>query len=212
MSINNNDNNKKVILPEFDEAVIVATNPKASAEELSKIKTEYAEQLLINEARRAELKGTLQPNPSRTYTTVDAVVGEGHMFGTTKGSVHDPPNLKDKNSTVFTRFQTLAANQSIWAACQMSSDKAGTVWVNAKLGPNAGPDNYVVVYKATWLNPIPTLIGSIKVTQPNSATKAQTYVIGTTEADYKYLIVGTASTNPTTTPSEILIDTIGVDY
>jgi len=69
-----------------------------------------------------------------------------------------------------------------------------------------------LVYKATWLNPIPTLVGSIKVTQPNNATQAQTYIIGTTEADYKYLIVGTASTNPTTTPSEILIDTIGVDY
>jgi hypothetical protein len=59
---------------------------------------------------------------------------------------------------------------------------------------------------------MPTLIGSIRVTQPNSAAKGHKYIIGTTEADYNYLIIGTASTNSTTTPSEIIIDAIGVDY
>jgi hypothetical protein len=208
------NNNKKIILSEFDEAILSATNPNASKEELSTIKAAYTEQLSLNEACRAKLQDTLPSNQSRTFTTVDAVVGEGHMFGTSKGHAYDLPNLKTSNNddNVFARFQTLAANQSIWAACQMSIVKAGVVWVTAKLGPNPGLDNYVVVYKATWLNPIPTIIGSVKVTQPNSAAKGHTYVIGTTEADYKYLIVGAASTNSTTTPSEIMIDTIGVDY
>jgi hypothetical protein len=209
---NNNNNSKKIILSEFDEAILVATNPNDSEEELAKIKTTYTEQLVRNETHRAEVQDTLPSSQSRTYTTVETVICEGHMFGTTKGNVYDLPNLKAKYNNAFARFQTLAANQSTWVACQMSSIKAGTVWVNAKLGPNPGTENYVVVYKATWLNPKPTLIGSIKITQPNSAENGQTYVIGTTEADYKYLIIGTASTNSTTTPSDIMIDTIGVDY
>jgi hypothetical protein len=205
--------NKKSVLSEFDEAILVATYPNASKEELAEIKTTYAEQLSINENRREELNDVLQSNQSQTgTTTVDAVVAEGHMFGTSRGNVHDLPNLKDSGNNVFTRFQTLSANQSVWAACQMSSIKAGTVWVTAKLGPTPGSDNHVVVYKATWLNPTPTIIGSIKVTQPNSAAKGHKYIIGATEADYRYLIVGTASTDSTTTPSEIMVDTIGVDY
>jgi hypothetical protein len=214
MLSSNGSDVKRVILSEYDEAILAVTNPNAAVDELLKIKAVYAEQLAVNESRRAELKDSLSASKSRAFTVVDAVVGEGHMFGTNKGNAQDLQNLKatDGSSGVFARFQTLTANQSVWAACQMSGVKAGTVWVSAKLGPNAGSDNYVVVYKATWLNPIPILVGSIKVTQPNSAVNSQIYVVGTTDADYKYLIVGTASINPATTPSDIMVDTIGVDY
>jgi hypothetical protein len=141
------------VLSEFDESILVATYPNASKKELAEIKATYVEQLLINEKRREELKNVLPDNQSQTgTTTIDAIVAEGHMFGTSKGIVHDVPNLREdtnNSSNDFARFQTLSANQSVWVACQMSSVKAGTVWVTAKLGSNSESDNYVVVYNTT---------------------------------------------------------------
>jgi hypothetical protein len=208
--------NKKIVLPEHIEKLLVGLNSHASAEKLEEIMAKAAEQIEKNKKLMTQLKD-VPFSQTRAYTTVDTVSSTDYILsGTNFGYIGYRDRLKGSADNSFAQFLAdyyppPGVPQSAFALCTMTAAEEGTLWVVAKMGPgNASTGNYVSVVgsydQSTWY-----YIGDAKVTQPNNASNGYNYVIGSVP-DFPYYLVGTAAMGGANPDSNILVDAMGVTY
>jgi hypothetical protein len=207
--------NKKIVLPEHIEKMLVGLNSGSSAEKLAELKAKAVEQIERNEKLVTELKD--KPfNQTRAYTPpVAYILPPVVISGNTSGTVSNPENALGVADGLFARFQAVYnpsqnMGQSIFIRYIMSSAVAGTLCVVAKRGPSSTSGNQLIIYGSNDLFSSWNYIGTVQVTQPNSSS-FYNYTIGWVPA-YRFIMIGTAAMGGSATDSDILVDAFGVIY
>ncbi|MCL2291565.1 MAG: hypothetical protein FWC30_00640 [Candidatus Bathyarchaeota archaeon] len=185
-------------------------NPTASEDKLEALRALCVAQLATNEKRKAELSESAQPKQLRGTAYVDTYISSGPLEGTVAGSISNGANLKGAPNNTFAAFSTTYSSpsgQSIYAKCSMTSSNAGDVYVRAKKS-GTGSANYAIVFRSSdWLSWI--FVGYTLVSDTSSS--GTDYWVGRTPAQ-EWLACGTSSMSTTTSPSNIEIDSMRLDY
>jgi hypothetical protein len=207
---------KKIVLPEDIEKLLVGMNSSASAEKLEELRANVAELMEKNKKLATELKGFSPLNQTRAYTVAEAfILPPMYLGGTNIGYVSNPENALGVADGSGARFQAVYnpsqnIGQSIFIRYVMGIAVAGTLWVVAKRGPSSTSGNQLIIYGSN--DPINgwNYIGTVQVTQPNSSS-FYNYTIGWVPA-YRFYLVGTAAMGGSAPDSDILVDALGVTY
>jgi hypothetical protein len=206
--------NKKFILPEIVEIGLTVMNPNASEKELSVLKAMAVEQIAFNERRAEELKADFPPTRRMTTAFVQDYIGYGSIGGKTTGP---PPtngsNIKGPPNGAYAQFYTTCPPATaMYAICTMTAtSRTADVYAYAKKGPSAKSSSDVIVYASnnnmtSWF-----YVGTATVTTATAAPSSGKYFIGSTLA-FTHIAVGTATLSPSTSPSDILVDTIVTEF